>query len=176
MLLSPFIPTSPSHPFIPMSISLFSISVSPLMPCKQVHQYHRSRVYICVNIRYLFFSFWLTSLCIIGSRPIHLTSTDSNAFFLLLSNIPLYICAHLQCRRPRFHPWVGKIPWRRKWQYTPVLLPGKSHGQRSLVGYSLWGRKESDMTERLHFTNVPMSRSFSARKKNCIVAVYPDKK
>ena len=46
---------------------------------------------------------------------------------------------------------VGKIPWRRKWQSTPVLLPGKSHGQRSLVGYSLWGRKESDMTERLHF-------------------------
>ena len=46
----------------------------------------------------------------------------------------------------RFDPWVGKIPWRRKWQPTPVLLPGKSHGQRSLVGYSPWGRKESDMT------------------------------
>ena len=45
--------------------------------------------------------------------------------------------------------WVGKIPWRRKWQSTPVLLPGESHGQRSLVGYSLWGHKESDMTERL---------------------------
>ena len=41
--------------------------------------------------------------------------------------------------------------WRRKWQPTPVFLPGKSHGQRSLVGYSPWGRKESDMTERLHF-------------------------
>jgi len=40
---------------------------------------------------------------------------------------------------------------RRKWQSTPVLLPGKSHGQRSLVGYSPWGRKESDMTEPLHF-------------------------
>ena len=46
---------------------------------------------------------------------------------------------------------VGKIPWRRKWQSTPVLLPGKSHGQRSLVGYSLWGCKESDTTEWLHF-------------------------
>ena len=44
--------------------------------------------------------------------------------------------------------------WRRKWQSTPVLLPRKSHGQRSLVGYSLWGRKESDTTERLHFTSV----------------------
>ena len=51
----------------------------------------------------------------------------------------------------RFNPWVGKIPWRRKWQSTPVLLPGKSHGQRSLVGYSSWGHKELDMTERLHF-------------------------
>ena len=41
--------------------------------------------------------------------------------------------------------------WRRKWQPTPVLWPGKSHGQRSLVGYIAWGCKESDMTERLHF-------------------------
>ena len=40
---------------------------------------------------------------------------------------------HLQCRRPGFDLWVGKMPWRRKWQLTPVFLPGKSHGQRSLV-------------------------------------------
>ena len=50
-----------------------------------------------------------------------------------------------------------------KWQPTPVLVPGKSHGQRSLVGYSLWGRRESDMTERLHFQTrlgkVPQSES-----------------
>ena len=45
---------------------------------------------------------------------------------------------------------VGKIPWRRKWQPTPVLLPGKFHGWRSLVGYSPWGHKELDITERLH--------------------------
>ena len=44
--------------------------------------------------------------------------------------------------------------WRRKWQSTPALLPGKSHGQRSLIGYSPWGRKESDTTERLHFDNI----------------------
>ena len=43
-----------------------------------------------------------------------------------------------------------KIPWRRKWQPTPVLLPGKSHGRRSLVGYSPWGHEESDTTEQLH--------------------------
>ena len=53
-----------------------------------------------------------------------------------------------QCSRHGFDPWVGKIPWRRKWQPTPALLPAESHGQRSLVGYSLWGHKESDTTER----------------------------
>ena len=57
----------------------------------------------------------------------------------------------LQCRRPGFNPWVGKIPWRRKWQSTPVLLPRKSHGWRSLEGCSSWDFKESDTTERLHF-------------------------
>ena len=56
----------------------------------------------------------------------------------------------LQCGRPRFDPWVGKILWRREWKPTPVLLPGKFHGRRSLVGYSPWGCKESDTTERLH--------------------------
>ena len=59
----------------------------------------------------------------------------------------------LQCRKPRFNSWAQKIPWRRKWQSTPALLPGKSHGRRSLIGYSPWGCKESDMTERLHFTS-----------------------
>ena len=58
---------------------------------------------------------------------------------------------YLQCRRPRFDPWVGNILWRRQWHPTPVLLPGKSHGRRSMVGCSPWGRKESDTTERLHF-------------------------
>ena len=54
----------------------------------------------------------------------------------------------LQCGRPGFDPWVGKIPWRRKWQPTPVFLPGESHAQRSLVGYSPWSHKESDTTEQ----------------------------
>ena len=45
-----------------------------------------------------------------------------------------------------------EISWRRKWQPTPVFLPGKSHGRRSLVDYSPWGQKESDTTERLHLT------------------------
>ena len=43
--------------------------------------------------------------------------------------------------------WVRKTPWKRKWQPIPVLLPGKCYGQRSLIGYSPWGHKESDTTE-----------------------------
>ena len=53
----------------------------------------------------------------------------------------------LQCGRPGFDPWVGKIPWRKKWQPTPVVLPGESQGQRSLLGCHLWGRTELDTTD-----------------------------
>ena len=52
----------------------------------------------------------------------------------------------LQCGRPRFDPWVRKIPWRREWLPTPVFMLGESHGQSLLAGYSLWGHKESDTT------------------------------
>ena len=55
-------------------------------------------------------------------------------------------CQH---RRRGFNPWAGKIPWRRKWELTPVLLPGKFCGQRNLAGYSQWGLKESDATEHI---------------------------
>ena len=55
----------------------------------------------------------------------------------------------LQCRRPRFYPWVGKIPWRKEWLPTPVFLPGEFHGRRCLAAYSPWGHKESDMTKQL---------------------------
>ena len=50
-------------------------------------------------------------------------------------------------KRCRLDPWVRKIPWRRAWQPSPGFLPGESHGQRSLAGYSPWGCKESDTTE-----------------------------
>ena len=55
-----------------------------------------------------------------------------------------------QCRRSKRHefdPWVGKTPWGRAWQPTPVFLPGEAHGQRGLLGYSPQGRTELDMTE-----------------------------
>ena len=52
-----------------------------------------------------------------------------------------------KCKRCGFSSWVGKIPWERKWQATPIFLPGESCGQRSLAGYSPWGCKESETTE-----------------------------
>ena len=55
-----------------------------------------------------------------------------------------------QCRRHGFDPWVRKICWRREWLSTAVVLPGESHGQRSLVGYRPWGCKELEMTEHTH--------------------------
>ena len=61
------------------------------------------------------------------------------------------LAVFLQFRRPRFNPWGGKIPWRREWLPTPAFLPGEPHGQRSLVGYSPWGRKESGTTEATFF-------------------------
>ena len=77
------------------------------------------------------------------------SSLQSSLSFQTLG-FPVAQQIHLQCRRQRrlrFDPWVGNIPWSRKWKPTPVFLPGKSHGQRSLVGYSLWGRKELDTIE-----------------------------
>ena len=72
---------------------------------------------------------------------------------------------HLQCRRlgrRRFNPWVGQISWRREWQPTPIVLPEKSHRQRSLAGYSPLGHKESDMTEQL------------STKRNCVCFLFPE--
>ena len=63
-------------------------------------------------------------------------------------------CRWRRRRKHRFNPWVGKISWRRKWQPTPVFLSGKSHGQRSLVGYSPRRCKDSDTTEHTHASHI----------------------
>ena len=59
-------------------------------------------------------------------------------------------CPRRRRRRHRVSPWVGQIPWSREWQPTPVFLPGKFHGQRSLAGYSTGSYKELDTTEYTH--------------------------
>ena len=93
------------------------------------------------------------------------TSLDQKSVyrhFLVLLGFPggseVNVC--LQCGRPGFDPWIGKIPWRRKWQRTPVFLPGESHGQRSLVGYS------PTRSQRVgHDWVTPLSLSLFFRKK-----------
>ena len=65
---------------------------------------------------------------------------------LVVKNPPASAGRH---KRYGFNPWARKIPWGMARQPTPGFLPGESHGQRSLVGYSPWGCKESDMTEQL---------------------------
>ena len=77
----------------------------------------------------------------------------------------------LQCRRQGFDLWVGKIPWRRKWQPTPVLLPEKFHGWRSLIGYSPWllllsrfSRVQLCATPETAAHQAPMSLGFSRQE------------
>ena len=95
------------------------------------------------------------------SRFIHITPKDPVLFLLRMSNIPLYfsdeqasgLWSIAKCKwlvSPAFGS-RSQEGWRRQWQPTPVLLHGKSHGWKSLVGCCPWGRWGSDTTERLHF-------------------------
>ena len=123
------------------------------------------------------------------ASPTHLLSHHSDLlFFALLRLRTLMITLGLpagnsgkepacRCRRRKscgFCPWVGKIPWRRAWQPTPGFLPGESHGQRSLVGYSPWGRKESDMTEQFSTHNYTRFTQIIWRKLPMIILMDND--
>ena len=79
-----------------------------------------------------------------------------------------------QCRRHRrhgFNPWIRKIPWSRKWRSIPVFLPGEFYGQRSPVGFSPWGCKESDMIEHPH-TQEPTWTHHSHPKSTVYLSVH----
>ena len=79
-----------------------------------------------------------------SSRECSFAPAWASRVVLVVKNPPASIRRRYRCG---FDPWVGKLPWRRPWQPTPVFLHGESHGQKSLRGYSPWGCKESDMTE-----------------------------
>ena len=76
-------------------------------------------------------------------------------------------CQFRRHKRLGFDPWVGEIPWRRKWQPIPIFLPGKFHGQRSLVGYRPWGCEESDKTGQLS-----MHRIVDCKVQNCKATIF----
>ena len=80
----------------------------------------------------------------------------------------------LQCGRPGFSPWVGQIPWRRERLPTPVFWPGEFHGQRSLAGYSPWGLKELEMTERLWLSLYGRTLLFIHSKYHSLHRLIPD--
>ena len=118
----------PSNHLIPCHPLLLLLSICP-----------RTRAFssgLALHIRWP--KYWNFSLSISLSR-------EYSGLIYFLS-----ICQ--QCGRPGFDPWVGKIPWRRTLQPTPVLLPGKSHGERSLVGYSLWVAKSQKWLSDFTFT------------------------
>ena len=122
MLLSPFISLSPSFPHL-LSLTLFSMSAPPLLLCEQVHQYHLPRFHIYALIYDIcFFSFWITPLCIIGFRFIHLIRSDSNS--VIFHDWVVFHCVdlsrelswwriYLKCKRSWFDSWVGSFPGER---------------------------------------------------------------
>ena len=110
-----------------------------------------------------------------------------NAVTLWFLGLPWWLSGNksaCQWRRRGFNPWSRKIPWERKWQLTPIFLPGKSHGQRSLVGYSPWG---CSLTQLSNWTTTLkkkrwLSLRYSIREYRMIVNVsvpdqrHPDKR
>ena len=92
--------------------------------------------------------FWDSDSCLIFKKP-----REAGTIIPMLhvrKGLPWWLRQYgicLQCRRPGFDPWVGKIPWRREWQPTPVFLPGGYYGRKSLAGCSLCDHKESDTNE-----------------------------
>ena len=121
-----------------------------------------SLINICHHIEFqkLFFSWW----GLLRSAPLTIFKYAIQYYWLQLPCFTLHswpsqvalveknLPADAGDKRHRFDPWVRKIPWRKAWQPTPVFLSRESHGQRSLVGYSPWGHKETDMTEVTYHT------------------------
>ena len=88
-------------------------------------------------------SFWISVFIFFGWIP----RSGINEWYGFLGSTVIRNLPANAGRSCKFDPWFGNTPWRRKQHSTPVRLSGKFHGQRSLVGYSTWGRKELDMTE-----------------------------
>ena len=87
---------------------------------------------------------WWATVHSVANSSIGLKQLSAYAHMNSLRGLPWWLCGKesaCQCRRRRFNSWVRNVPWRRKWQHTPVFLPEKSHGQRTLVGYRPWDHK-----------------------------------
>ena len=91
--------------------------------------------------------------------PWWLNDQEASQLAVVVKNLPANAG---DVKRHGFDPWIGRIPWSRKWQPTPVFLPGKFPGWRSLAGYSPWGHKESAMIKVTEDTQwkIPWSRKW----------------
>ena len=127
-----------------------------------IHHHHAVIKYMLLSYKFLYSLIWRMGACAHfeegGSRK-----ADKVTALVLISGVwqdptPVGVgeasqvgknpaCWCRRCKRFGFDPWVGKIPWRRAWEPTPVVSPGESHGQRSLEGCSPQGHRESDTTE-----------------------------
>ena len=134
-----------------------------LQPC------HHDHLRLCSEL----FGQWQRWLRKLVSTEWVIFSTYENPLLRILILYPLVSRASLVaqrlkglpvCGRPMFDPWFRKIPWKRKWQPTPVFLPGESHGGRSLVGYSSWDRKESNnwATSLSHLVSIYVGHKYIA--------------
>ena len=109
---------------------------------------------LITNFIYYFINSISSKLADNMKLTIHFLSLD------IILRLPRWIsgkesaCQCIRHRRCRLHPWIRKIPWGREWEPTLVSLPMKSHGQRSLDAYSLWGHKEGVTTEHAEFEGV----------------------
>ena len=122
--------------------------------CEPVHSQASGLAYLALCPPAL--PYWLLQLEIPKS-----SLCPRNSVRLRFISVPVrlhYLPTAVRQGRGRFNPWVRKMPWRRKWQPTPVFLPGKSHRQRSLGNYNQRGA-ESDMTESLSMCDFVLSGS-----------------
>ena len=102
------------------------------------------------------------------SAPVTFGSDGVICVFPFLSSLVAQMVKNPPAMQETFNPWVRKIPWRREWKPTPVSLPRESRGQRSLVGYSLWGPKESHTTELLTLFSLTQYKTPEDRDQVCL--------
>ena len=119
-------------------------------------------LYFISFISILWFSVYKSFLSLVKFLPKHFILFDAILKFVF----PRWLSGKESiCQAgDTFNPWVRKIPWRRKWQSTPVFFPWRSHGQRSPVGYSPRGLKESGITQWLNSNSSKVSLFYPSKK------------
>ena len=112
-------------------------------PCKDIPEQRQT---LCLLARCIEIGGIHGELSSNNNTFLSLFSQDWGYTYIKSRRLPRQISGKEPSCQSSFDPWLGKIPWRKKWQPTPIFLPGEHNGQRSLAGYSPWDHRESDMT------------------------------